>query len=642
MLAATLPPVLLVDATPGAVGSFVTYCGQHDGRAIFATAPADSGSDAVTTIWSTDGTPAGTSRVGSFTGFIWDNNVLVAGDRVYFMVTNREAFQSPIGWMDLNNGGLAKLPWDFDSPDSNSVHTPESLSVRDGEVCYTVFYRYIGGFGHRTIGLTRGLILGDPTESEGFILRGRRVGNPANHPLVRVNNGLALYASGANEVWAIDGTPNGARKIADTETMAGAALFGLSHGHVLYARNTPARGVEVWSQAVALDTTPPLPGPAAPRLARADDNGTSSSDNITSVSRPTIVGTAPAGQIVTLFANGAEVGHATASADGSYSITPNVSLDSSNHLPALGQGQVRLRVNVTDGAGQVSDGSAPLDIVIDRAAPFFHDIGSPTFSASRFQLRLRDAIPIDTATVAPADIVIRNLVTGRTIDRSSIAITLQQTMREQPYLAINGTFPGLSVERLAPGMYRLTVAAGAMADIVGNGSDAFTFDFAIGGASHFHLNNGALIITGTIDADRVMLARSPSKPERLVASFNGQRFAFDLADVHMIRADLGAGDDAYLTHESARSLQIRSSVIGGLGNDTICTAAGNDTLYGLAGNDMLMGGNGADRLCGGAGDDTLAGGAGRDILYGNAGHDLFNRHDLLTEMLDHDTNEPLA
>lgn len=61
---------------------------------------------------------------------------------------------------------------------------------------------------------------------------------------------------------------------------------------------------------------------------------------------------------------------------------------------------------------------------------------------------------------------------------------------------------------------------------------------------------------------------------------------------------------------------------GGLGNDRLRGQGGNDRLIGAAGDDTLLGGGGADRLVGGRGLDVLGGGAGDDRLLGGAGRDV--------------------
>ncbi|MCJ1902721.1 MULTISPECIES: M10 family metallopeptidase C-terminal domain-containing protein [Paracoccus] len=77
-----------------------------------------------------------------------------------------------------------------------------------------------------------------------------------------------------------------------------------------------------------------------------------------------------------------------------------------------------------------------------------------------------------------------------------------------------------------------------------------------------------------------------------------------------------AGNDLLLGGPGDDNLQ------GGAGNDTLRAEAGADTLIGHEGNDLLFGGDGNDSLVGGPGDDTLWGQVGNDLLYGDDGNDL--------------------
>ncbi|MBX3656917.1 MAG: hypothetical protein KF740_00630 [Ramlibacter sp.] len=98
------------------------------------------------------------------------------------------------------------------------------------------------------------------------------------------------------------------------------------------------------SQAYVLDTTAPA-APSTPDLATASDSGSSSTDNITNVTTPTITGTAEAGALVTLYdTDGTTVlGTATATG-GNWSIVTT----------ALGQGAHTLTAKATDAAGNTS------------------------------------------------------------------------------------------------------------------------------------------------------------------------------------------------------------------------------------------------------------------------------------------------
>jgi Ca2+-binding RTX toxin-like protein len=66
------------------------------------------------------------------------------------------------------------------------------------------------------------------------------------------------------------------------------------------------------------------------------------------------------------------------------------------------------------------------------------------------------------------------------------------------------------------------------------------------------------------------------------------------------------------------------SLYGGTGTDSLWGSTGNDMLDGGADADTLDGGTGIDRLYGGAGDDRLIDGSGADSMWGGAGNDTYS------------------
>ena len=94
-------------------------------------------------------------------------------------------------------------------------------------------------------------------------------------------------------------------------------------------------------------TTPPAP--VTPQLLASSDTGTSSSDGITKDTTPTFEVAAPANDIVTLYANGVQVGQATANngpvfittttlAAGTYAMTATAEDVAGNVSTAVGAG----------------------------------------------------------------------------------------------------------------------------------------------------------------------------------------------------------------------------------------------------------------------------------------------------------------
>ncbi|KAB8041692.1 Ig-like domain-containing protein, partial [Janthinobacterium aquaticum] len=110
---------------------------------------------------------------------------------------------------------------------------------------------------------------------------------------------------------------------------------------------------------ITLDTSAPA-APSAPVLAAASDNGSSNTDGITSVTTPTVTGTAEAGSTVTLYdTDGTTVLGTTVATGGAWSITSS----------ALASGTHSLSVKAVDAAGNSSVASATLSITIDATAP---------------------------------------------------------------------------------------------------------------------------------------------------------------------------------------------------------------------------------------------------------------------------------
>ncbi len=139
----------------------------------------------------------------------------------------------------------------------------------------------------------------------------------------------------------------------------------LSEGsHDLSVTMTDAAGNESGPSttlSLNIDTTAP-DAPAAPILDLGSDSGTQG-DNTTNDTQPAITGSgATPGDAVTLYdTDGTTVlGTTTVAGDGSWSVTPNAPLSEGSH---------NLSVTMTDAAGNESDTSSALSLVIDTMAP---------------------------------------------------------------------------------------------------------------------------------------------------------------------------------------------------------------------------------------------------------------------------------
>ena len=188
------------------------------------------------------------------------------------------------------------------------------------------------------------------------------------------------------------------------------------------------------------------------------------------------------------------------------------------------------------------------------------------------------------------------------------------------------------------------------------------------------LADGVLTITGTANADRVLVASIGERvyvvESTVTPGENGARptitttrNSFARADVHSIVANLGDGNDAMVVNDLYSYFRRGSDpipatingeggndvIVGGRGNDTLNGGDGNDVILGRAGNDTINGGAGNDSLDGDGGDDTIDGGDGRDringgrgtdVLRGGAGNDTINAVDFAgTDTVDGGDNE---
>ena len=114
------------------------------------------------------------------------------------------------------------------------------------------------------------------------------------------------------------------------------------------------------NKSIVIDTTAPA-APASPVMSSSSDLGSSNLDGITSVTTPTLTGTAEANSTVKLYdTNGTTLlGTTTAGGGGNWTITSST----------LAEGSHSLSVKATDSAGNVSAASSTSTVVIDTTAP---------------------------------------------------------------------------------------------------------------------------------------------------------------------------------------------------------------------------------------------------------------------------------
>ena len=144
---------------------------------------------------------------------------------------------------------------------------------------------------------------------------------------------------------------------------------------------------------VTIDTVAPTL--SAPDLTAASDTGTSSTDNLTSDTTPTVTGTgAAAGAPVTLYdSDGTTVlGTTTADGSGNWTITSTVLIDGMHTLTA----------KQADTAGNVSSASTPLSVTIENRGPAPDLVAGSDSGSSSTDNLTNDATPTVSGTGAPA------------------------------------------------------------------------------------------------------------------------------------------------------------------------------------------------------------------------------------------------
>jgi len=108
-----------------------------------------------------------------------------------------------------------------------------------------------------------------------------------------------------------------------------------------------------------VDATAPN-APGTPNLASASDSGSSNTDDLTNVTTPTLTGTAEAGSIVEVFVDAVSQGFTDVDGEGHWTFTIT---------EPLAVGTRTITAKATDAAGNESDASAGLDVLIDVASP---------------------------------------------------------------------------------------------------------------------------------------------------------------------------------------------------------------------------------------------------------------------------------
>jgi len=131
-----------------------------------------------------------------------------------------------------------------------------------------------------------------------------------------------------------------------------------------------------------------------------------------------------------------------------------------------------------------------------------------------------------------------------------------------------------------------------------------------------------LQITGTDAAESIIMRQTAYGRVTTQIGTSAQTFT----GVREVRVDArGGADYVWLDTTplggSESAYAVRSTLIGGYGNDILIGGANADTLYGNVGDDQLYGNVGNDSIYGGDGNDLINGGLGNDSILGENGND---------------------
>src|SRR5690606_28672951 len=147
------------------------------------------------------------------------------------------------------------------------------------------------------------------------------------------------------------------------------------------------------------------------------------------------------------------------------------------------------------------------------------------------------------------------------------------------------------------------------------GASPFSMPAEATGTYVLHDGDTAVIHTGPGD-DSVQIRVDPATGRQIV-EVNGTVHRFPANAAIVVRT--GAGNDEITV---APGTNLRLTLLGGAGFDTVRGGDGDERILGLAGDDKIYAGGGNDRVSGGPGRDYIDGYRGDDILSGGEGDDV--------------------
>jgi hypothetical protein len=288
------------------------------------------------------------------------------------------------------------------------------------------------------------------------------------------------------EVLTVVVAPDGSWSVTPTEALAN----GLNN--VLVTATDPVGNISAPTTVpVTIDTTPPAA--PSPDVAAASDTGSSSTDNITSDTTPTISGAGTAGDTITLYApNGTTVlGTAVVDPAGKWSITPTV---------ALPDGVTTLTATATDLEGNTSPPGS-VNITVDTTAPTapVAILNANSDSGNLGDSKTSDTTPTISGTGTPGDTITIYGPDGTTVIATAV-------------VAIDGTWTATPTGALSEGLNNLYITA---TDPAGNTSLPSTLPITIDttvAAPVIAPTNGVGDISGTGEPGATVTVMNGSTP----------------------------------------------------------------------------------------------------------------------------------
>jgi ELWxxDGT repeat protein len=394
--------------------------------------------------------------------------------------------------------------------------------------------------------------------------------------------------------------------------------LGADGPHELVARSTDLAG-NLGSSAPVTYTVNTTLLPPVLDLASASDNGASDTDDLTGITTPTLVGTAAANALVSVFDGATLLGTTGANGVGAWSFTTS-SLAAGAHA-----------LSATQTLGGSTSAAATLDVTID--------------------LRLQTGTAGNEVFTFASQGAFTDPV--RWVDGLGGIDTLQLNFVVN---LTDAAFSGLhNLERIILG------AAGAQSLVLGtNAAQAFGARLEVIATTATSLNldgsalgsGTALVVTGGAGNDSLVggagrdILKGGLGADQLTGGLGDDLFYVEQAGDAALEATSGGYDriiaslDWVLGEHLEWLSLVAGAAVNGTGNalanridgnanaNLLTGGEGADRLYGLAGSDTLIGGVGADALDGGLGADRLEGGADNDVYSVN---DL---GDVVVELVD--------